>query len=223
MAFALGAMVRTAGQSGIQIKQIDQNQLGSFGESSCYDDGSVTEDLLVTQVQVTAYDYAPSDDETTLYEGALDGEETVEFTSPMGELSITGGTIVASNANYATISGTGDVVLTGKSYTATKTVHSWDNPNAGANDASKIMAYSDITLISSDNVEAVLASCCAHCLRTKTASGKVLIDGQLPGDYVEVLTETDGVQFGHILSMEYTITSKVAADVEILLDDQEAT
>ena len=192
LAFALCAMVLTGHRTSIQISRMSRTKTHS---------------------------YIKSDDPTTLYEEELTGDEMLEFSDPVCDLAITGGQIVASNANYAVIRGTGSkVILTGYQYKHIKRVYSKANPLKNANDADNPVSYQDMTLVSPHNVQNVLAACYAYNLRLDTVKGKVLTATERPGDYVEILTDSDGVKKGHLLSLDYVPSTKLAADAVILAD-----
>nr|WP_325212937.1 hypothetical protein [uncultured Oscillibacter sp.] len=220
LAFALCAMVRTARRDHIEITRISRAELkGSFGGTDKYENGKVKTSTLVTAVRVTAHHYAKKQDTETLYEEALDGEEDLEFSEPVWGLSISGGTLLASGANYARFSGTGGVVtLTGHKYEHSQRLLSKRNPLVTASDAEKPVSYPNMTLVSPQNAAQVLESCYAHNLRVDTVRGKVLTGTEAPGDYVSILTETDGVRTGHIISLDYTFSAKTAADAVVLAD-----
>lgn len=220
LAFALCAMVCTGHRDYIEItRPITGTVAGSFDNPRGYENGAIGSGTLVTAVKVTAHSYTVNAEATTLYEDVLDGDEELNFSDPVCELTIEGGEIIEFNANYAIIRGTGEpVTLTGRQYTHTKRVHTKLNPLKNANDADNPVSYADMTLVTPHNVEEVLANCYAHSLRLDTIKGKVLTSTERPGDYVEVLTDADGIKRGHLLSLDYVVSNKLAADAEILAD-----
>jgi len=219
VAFALSAMVCTGHRSFIEITKPTMVLQGSFDNPKGYENGAVSSGTLVTSVQVTAHIYVLSEESTNLYDDVLDGMTTLEFSEPVANLEISGGTIVESNANRAVIQGTGEqVVLTGYEYKHIKEVYAKDNPLRNANDADNVVSYDEMTLVSPHNVADVLAACYADNLRLDTIEGKVLTTAERPGDYVEILTDADGVKRGHLLSLDYVPTTKLAADAVIVAD-----
>lgn len=218
VAFALCAMVRTARRDVIEITRQSTAELkGEFGEFSSYEKGSVAASTMVTTVKVTAHRFTPKEEVESLYEETLNGVEELEFSDPVWGLQIEGGTILSSGANYVKFSGTGGVVrLTGKKYDHSKRIFTKSNPLVTASDAANPVAYEDMTLVSPRNVDAVLASCYAHNLRVETIKGKVLTGTEAPGDYVSILTDTDGVRTGHLISLDYMASGKIAADAIVL-------
>ena len=219
VAFALSAMVCTGHRDHIEITKATDTLRGSFGNPQSYEDGSIGSGTLVTAVRVTAHSYELAATSSSLYDDTLDGETTLEFSEPVANLSITGGVILESNANRAVIRGTGGkVVLTGYEYKHIKRVYTKENPLWNANDVENVVAYDDMTLVSQHNVDQVLAACYAYNLRLDTIKGKVLTTTERPGDYVEIFTDDDGVKRGHLLSLDYVASAKLAADTVIVAD-----
>lgn len=220
VAFALCAMVRTGRREHIEITRQSTAELkGSFDEATSYENGSIASASLVTWVKVTAHRYTPLDNVDTLYEEVLSGVEELEFSGPVWGLQIEGGTLLMAKANYVRFSGSGGTVhLTGKKYEHSKRIYTRNNPLITASDADNPVSYEDMTLVSPHNVEQVLASCYAHNMRMETIKGKVLTGAEAPGDYVSILTDTDGVRTGHLISLDYVASAKIAADAVILAD-----
>ena len=144
----------------------------------------------------------------------------VEFSEPYGGLTVTGGTIVSQGVNYAVLSGTGSTVtLKGIKYSSTESLYSKENPDRNAADADYVVSYNDMTLVSPTNVNSVLNHCYDLRKRTRTVKAKALISGEKIGDFVGVWYDGD-VLYGNIVSMDYSISAKTAANVEILIDDE---
>lgn len=219
VAFALSAMVCTGHRNVIEITRATDALRGSFDNPKGYENGSISSGTLVTAVRVTAHSYELAAESSSLYDDTLDGETTLEFSEPVANLNITGGVILESNANRAVIQGTGGkVVLTGYEYKHIKRVHTKENPLRNVNDVENVVPYDDMTLVSQHNVDQVLAACYAYNLRLDTIKGKVLTTTERPGDYVEILTDADGVKRGHLLSLDYVPSTKLAADAVIVAD-----
>lgn len=219
VAFALCAMVVTGHRSYVEITRQKKVLAGTFPDVKSYENGAVESGALVTAVRVTAHSYTLGDSVTTLYEDVLTGDDELNFSEPIGDLQITGGQIVSSNANHAVIRGTGaQVVLTGRQYVHQKRVYTKTNPLKNANDADNSVEYKDMTLVSSHNIQEVLASCYARQLRQDTIKGKVQTLTERPGDYVEAITDDGEVRKGHVLSLDYVASAKLAAEAVILAD-----
>ena len=219
VAFALSAMVCTGHRSYIELTRPSAALQGEFSNEKGYENGAINYGALVTSVRVTAHSYIKAAEATTLYDEVLDGQTTVEFTEPATNLMITGGTLIESNANRAIIQGTGgQVVLTGYVYQHVTAVYVKANPLKNANDTENEVSYDNMTLVSPQNVGAVLEACYAYNLRQDTIEGKILVTTERPGDYVEIYTDADGTKRGHLISLDYTPTTKLAADAVIVAD-----
>ena len=86
----------------------------------------------LTQKQATA-------DE--IFTGTISGLQTIIFDTPKYNLTITGGTIVSSNINYAIINGSGAVTLSGKDYEITNELRVKENPFVVSTDLENIDKY----------------------------------------------------------------------------------
>ena len=144
----------------------------------------------------------------------------IEFSEPYGELSVAGGTLVSQSVNHAVLSGTGSTVtLKGTKYRAIESLYSKESPDRNASDADYVVCYSDMTLISSVSVNTVLNRCYDRLKRTKKVKTKVLIHGEKVGDFIGVWHDGE-VLYGNIVSMDYSISAKTAADIVVLVDDE---
>ena len=99
-----------------------------------------------------------------------------------------------------------------------KRVYTKTNPLKNANDADNPVEYKDMTLVSSHNIQEVLNACYARQLRQDTIKGKVQTLTERPGDYVEAITDDGEVRKGHVLSLDYVASAKLAAEAVILAD-----
>lgn len=110
-----------------------------------------TQENITTKIELNTQQLTTKNAETDeIFNGALSGNKMIVFDAPKFNLSITGGTIVSSNINYAIISGTGaNVVLSGKTYEQYVSVASKTNAYTVSTDIEKIDSY-DTTLICND-------------------------------------------------------------------------
>lgn len=95
--------------------------------SEIYRGGSNQPTQYWSGVDLIAYEYTRNDEIMEIYNDILTpGEYPFEFSEPLHTLTIVGGTIINSNANYANIRITtqGIVTLTGKKYTQSQMTHS---------------------------------------------------------------------------------------------------
>ena len=157
VAFAIGGYVDTSRSGAISIKQqpdiknmnpvvIDMNRkfIGTKVKLKTY----------VTGVSVTEHNYILNSDIKELFNGELDvGNNTISFSFPSADLTITGGTIVEKSANYCIVSVVekGNVILKGKSYDDNTKIISKKIENLPAGEKENIIEVQSATLVTSTN------------------------------------------------------------------------
>lgn len=219
-AFALGAVLDDSRHDCIYIAPAEAGAAtDSFTGARAYDKGKVHTESMITRVDLTVHRYAPGTESIQLYSQALSGTETICFDEPICSLAISGGTLGAHNANYAVISGTGGTVsLNGVKYSHTTKVISRSNPLKTAGDADNPRIIEDMTLVSDANGAALLDELYNYYLRVRTVSGKVVTGENYPGQRVQMETIVGDIVTGSIINMDWHISAKQAADVDVLSD-----
>ena len=219
-AFAIGGVVLTSGRRGVSVIPLPATPSSVIGNTRVYENGELEQSSFVTGVEVKARNYKLGTETVELYSEKLTGTVKVEFPEPYGGLTCTGGTIVSQSANHAVISGTGGTVtLMGVKYNSIEILYSKENPNRNASDADYVVAYNDMNLVTPGNVNAVLNRCYDLSKRTRKVKTKVLLSGEKIGDFIGIWHDSK-VLYGNIVSMDYSISAKTAANVEILIDDE---
>lgn len=220
LAFAIGAVVLTSGRRRIAIVPLPNSPTSEIGNNRVYENGEVEQSSFVTSVEVKARSYKLGKDSVEIYSEPLSGSVRIEFAEPYGSLAVTGGTLVSKSANHAVLSGTGGTVtLTGKKYSVTESLYAKENPDRNASDAEYVIGYNDMTLVTPTNVGTVLNHCYELLRRTRKVKTKALINGEKVGDFVGVWYDGE-VLYGNIVSMDYSISAKTAADITVLIDDE---
>ena len=144
--FAVNAMIDTSRNEKLVIKSLP-NKITSFIENDRIISIKSTELAITTAIELNTHKYKANLEETELFNDTLNGTTSLTFSSPMYDLKITGGVILLSGTNYATIQGNGDVViLTGKGYDDVIETISKNNQNTATTDLSKIETH-ETTLI----------------------------------------------------------------------------
>lgn len=142
-----------------------------------------------------------------IYEGKINGKTiTVTFDNPMFNLSITGGTIVSSNCNYAIITGTATTTtLTGKQYQMAEATQSKTNSYAVATDIEKIESYE--TTLTCDDINIMDALSFVEF----SIKSKFKMDTTKVGDLISLNGETC-----RVLSLDYKLDqTEIYADAEL--------
>ena len=164
IAFAIGAYVTCSRSSLIKIYPTvlasDATEYaGSITRAEkAASEQSLTLKTLITGVSVTAHNYVANTTTRTLYDGTLTvGTHTIKFSAPAHTLNITGATISASGANYATVTvaTTGTVTLTGRGYDDTTSITTIETAGLSANVRKKLVEIQQATLVHSGNVATI--------------------------------------------------------------------
>lgn len=152
VAFCLNAEIDTSRSSGIVIKPLATTSSRNITPSEILSIETTQENIVTKIVLDTSTLTTKGASADNIYSARLNGTLQIIFDSPKFDLSITGGSIVSSNLNYAIISGTGSVVtLTGKDYVETNESRTKLNPYVVSTDMEKIENFST-TLTCSDDV-----------------------------------------------------------------------
>lgn len=111
-----------------------------------------TQENIVTEIELDTELLTTRNASTDeIYRGTLNGTQSILFDEPKFDLTISGGTIVSSNCNYAIISGTGStVVLSGKTYEKYTKIETKSNPYTVTTDVPKIEKYT--TTLTCDDI-----------------------------------------------------------------------
>ena len=148
VAFCVNALVDTSRSDNIVIKPLPDTVSRTIPKSEIVSI-ETTEENITTKIELntTSLVTKKRTEADDLFEGRINGvTTTVIFDSPKFDLSITNGTIVASNLNYAIITGTATTTtLTGKEYQQAVSTASKTNPYVVSTDIEKLESY-DTTL-----------------------------------------------------------------------------
>ena len=218
VAFAIGALVDTSGSDCVRIYPQKSNVSVTYEEGEIFDGAQLETADVVTRIELTEHAFRSDSTETKeLYKSALNGSATVTFSEPMHSLSIAGGNITNSGANYAVISATGsNVMLSGIPYRHDTRICSMNNPNSGAMDRENVVRVADATLVSVYNSASVLLRLFERYKKRNTITAKMLLGDAMPGDVVSLETKYDGVKTGVIQSIDLNLARKRIGQAVIL-------
>lgn len=208
LAFAVGAVISTQSAAKIRFLPVPSTVTAKFSQSEIFLGGSVKTSPRVAKVQVTAHSYTESETEQILIrEEKMDGENIlVTFNAPYHSYSVTGGTITGSGVNWVTITASGKVTLTGKSYTHTELVHTRRNPAAVAKEQSNYISVHEVTLIHADNVEQALDRLFNVYQLRQVTEQEVVVENQKAGEMAASVTPWNSRTRGFISYMDSTLT-----------------
>ena len=225
--FAIGAVVDTSNSDKVIVKPLPADISQTVPLDRIMQGQKFTDNSTVTQVDLTVHTYVKdAKDITELYKASESGTGEnilVKFGNPCYNLSITGGTITKSNANYAIITAdNAGCILKGYEYTDIQTIKSKRNPVVLASEPNNVIAFSDFTLVSGSNCEEILAMCYAESIKTSRVNLKIIEgkhrdnDGQWiydaavnVGENITAETEYLGNLSGRIISERYSLNGGI--------------
>lgn len=215
LAFAVGAVVDTSNYDGVLIYPQQEEISGRFESDDIFDGLTLEHNDVVTGVRLTVHSWRPAEEREELYNSVLIGRAEIIFSEPHHSLSITGGAIIGSNANYAVVEGTGAaVVLTGKKYNHLTSSMLRENPDIAFN--KNIKEVSDATLVHSGNAQAILDRVYEYYQRAENVVGDVLLTDKALGQVVGIDTGYDGQRTGTLESINYQFSQReIRAEVKI--------
>jgi hypothetical protein len=182
---AIGGHVRNASDGTLRITTLSEIPTGTIGTDRAFLGGEVIDNVPVSAVQVTEHNFLPTTEEVDLYDSTTFGTETIVFSEPMHDLAITGGTIVASGANYCTFTGAGAVTITGKRYTHVQRVVMHGTPPTSLSGSVKKVTSN--TLISPSNAPDVAERLYNYLTVAQTIKQEIVFGSERPGDVVSVV------------------------------------
>lgn len=216
-AFAVGAVVDTSGSNQVRIFPPRAAAAATFGGDRVYAGSSIDTSALVTAVEVAEHKYSAGTEEQELFNDVLNGTAEITFSEPMHTLSVTGGSIDESGANYAKITGTGGAVtLTGVKYNHTIRTITVSNPDVAAGENVNVVQVTDATLVGPDNSDSAARRVYAYYQRRECVNATLIFNGELPGDVVTIGTEFDGIKTGALLSIDADVARKKIGEAVII-------
>ena len=147
IAFAINGMIDTSRSDKVQIIPMPSSVSQTLSKSEIVTISSTQQSITTKYILNVKTLVATTSQAEELFSGTISGNTTVLFSSPTYDLSITGGTIVSSNINYAIITGSGAVTLTGKSFDDVENQYEKSNNYAVASDIQKEQTF-NTTIVS---------------------------------------------------------------------------
>lgn len=213
---ATGSTVSIDASGTLHISAMSQVSTGTFDASRCYIGGSVSTAKPVVGVQLTEHNYFPAGNTVTLFSDGVDGEELIKFSEPYHDLQITGGTLIASGANYARISAKGTVVLTGQPYTHVTRVVTAGTKTATSTQTVKTV--SNCYLANPQIAQALAERLYSYLKCDRTISQDVIAGTERAGDVVSIINPYTMLQeTGTIQSMDLTMSGVNKAKLDVLV------
>lgn len=219
--FAVGATLKVDYNGAIRIEGLWDGQSSEITASEMYAGGSVEYATPVTEVIVTEHAYSQSATETTeLFKGTTSAGDKITFDEPCYDLAASGFSILASGANWATVSA-GSGALTGKKYThVTRQVMQQIKPKTRelVTQSDNTVKVENATLVSLVNATAVAERLAEYYSHNERINYKIATKRETPGDVVKIAHPYGGTVSGCIESADITVSGKLAAEESVLID-----
>ena len=218
--FAVGATLKVDYNGAIRIEGLWDGQSSEITASEMYAGGSVKYATPVTEVIVTEHAYSQSATETTeLFKGTTSAGDKITFDEPCYDLAASGFSILASGANWATVSA-GSGVLTGKKYThVTRQAMQQIKPKIRelVTQSDNTVKVESATLVSLVNATAVAKRLAEYYSHNERINYKIATKREVPGDVVKITHPYGGEATGCIENVDITVSGKLAAEESVLV------
>ena len=219
--FAIGATFKVDFDGAIRIEGLWSGEASAIDAGEIYASGTVDYATPVTEVIVTEHAYSQSATETTeLFKGTTSAGDKITFDEPCYDLAASGFSILASGANWATVSA-GSGVLTGKKYThVTRQVMQQIKPKTRelVTQSDNTVKVESATLVSLVNATAVAERLAEYYSHNERINYKIATKREIPGDVVKIAHPYGGTVSGCIESADITVSGKLAAEESVLID-----
>ena len=223
-AFALGAYVDTSRSGTINIRrQPDasaQNPV-TIGMDRKFAGTTVKLRDYVTGVTVVEHNYMPETESNEIFKGSLEaGDNEVLFSSPASNLTVSGGTIKESGANYAvvTVAAAGQVVINGKRYVDNTKLVTRKMESLPAGEKENIYEVSGATLVSAGNAAAVADRLFAYYQKRIEQNISFVLADEATGDISNIETSAGIYRGGVIEKLSTNLTGGFTTKAVVIGD-----
>lgn len=217
--FAVGASIRKTSNGTLSIEYVTNNNKLSIPDSRRYTGGSKSPQVPASKVEVTEHTFFKMDSvaSTVLFNNIeeLDvaSNQMVKFEGPYHSLQASEGlTLHGYNANYAIVSGTGE--LTGKPYIHQEKVLELSSTIQGLKQ--NIKQVTDAYLVSIANSENVAKRVLSYFSGTEVDNVPIVTGSERPGDFVEYTDAYYDPAEGIISSLEILFSATLKANMKTL-------
>lgn len=219
VAFAIGAIVDCSRSNKVKIYRPSMSIFGNIEYARKFQGQKLSLKTFVSGVEVTAHNYAESNEGIELYNGILQaGIHTITFSEPAHALSITGGVILSAGANYALVevSTAGNVLLTGKKYIDNKRIYGVYMEDLPAGQKTNVLTVEDATLVSSSNAQEAAQRVYDYYQLRYSSETQVILKDEEAGKLVTIETIYNSKIKGRIEKLDIDLTGGYIADAVIV-------
>ncbi len=201
----------------IQVRRLPSAAVANpIEKSQKFGTQKITQNVLINSVAVTGYAFTANSTASQLYSADLvAGTYTVKFSTPATGLMISGGTITASEINYATftVSTPGTVTITGYQYAREETTYTYEA--AGVTSGTRSQAtLSGVYFIGAGNGADVAEFLYDDYQRRIVQSFSMALVDEVVGDNVDIDTMLGARKEGIITKLNIDLAGGFTAECE---------
>ena len=204
LAFSIGAVVDTAEDGRLRFLPPREAVSHTFRDSEIFQGIKMETQPRVARAEVAVHSYVPSQQqEELLREEQISGENVLfTFPAPHHSYEISGGVITDSGANHVRITAQGAVTLLGGRYVENTALHTKTDPVFRSAEQANVLSVTDATLVSRDQVEAVLSRLWQHAAMRQKLTFQCVVSHQQPGQTVTAADPWGGLVRGKVTAMQ---------------------
>jgi len=219
IAFSIGAVIDTSNSDKVLVYALPViPETTVITKSHQFTGLTIEKTDVVTEIKLTCHSFVAGTENVELFNGILSiGTHIIEFSAPAHTLSITGGTIIVSNANYAkiTVTAVGTVILNGKKYNHSMAVITKTNPNISASEAKNVKKIDNVTLINDSNASAVADRVYNYYIKTDAVHTRLITNGFEIGNKYAIDADYEGYKSGVLERLDMAVNNEIIAQAVI--------
>ena len=216
LAFAIGAVVDCSRSDKIKIYPAPQRPSAMITGKRKLQGSKVSLRPLVTGVSVTAHRYQLGTAVEELFKDTLpEGIHQITFQEPVAEIKVTGGKLIDSGSNSATVSvaSAQEVTLSGQKYKDHQTVHHYRADGLPPNVLDNEVQVEQATLVSPDRAPGLARRILDYYDRRYEQSFRLVAGSERLADMLIVESFGGELLRGSLEKMEFDLTGGYLADV----------
>lgn len=214
---ATAIAVRTKPDGSLLLTALSNDVKGNIGADRVAIGGNVAVDTPYSAVQVSEHYYQALDDEIVLFSESSVKTEFLKFNEPVHDITVTGGTILESGANYAIVQCSGFTEVKAKKY-----LHTTRTVTIGTVDglpSDKIYSVNSATLITSLNSSGVAQKLYEAYTQPKTIQANVFYGNEKAGDVVNVINPySQNTESAFLKKQDINISNKLLVNSDMVVD-----
>jgi hypothetical protein len=213
---ATASAVRLKPDGTLLLTALSNDIKGTVGAGRMVIGGNVAVDTPYSAVQVSEHYYQEIDDEIVLFSESSVKTESLEFTEPVHDLTVTGGTLIEWGANYAIVECNGFTEVKAKKYLHTTRTVTIGTVEGLPSD--KIYTVNDVTLINSLNSSGVAQKLYEAYTKPTTIQASVFWGNERAGDVVKVINpHTQELEDAFLKKQDLSISNLLLANSDFIV------